>query len=237
MLTIGIAGLSVAIDHRYPYLDRLCAGYETSAAPDFTVTVTEGMIAAERAGSEKTSPDCTPGYLEGLAAARAIARRLPAYDALLFHAAVIELDGEAIAFTAPSGTGKSTHIRNWRRAYGESVGIVNGDKPILRFSPDGKLWAYGTPWSGKEGWNRNLGFPLKAVVFLARGKTDRAYPIPREDAVLPLLHQILLDEDPATVATTLELADRMLASVGLYRLECTPDVASAYAAKEAIFGK
>ena len=237
MLTIGIAGLSVAIDHRYPYLDRLCAGYETDAAPDFTVTVTEEMIAEERARATEPTAGATPGYLEGLAASREIARVLPSYDALLFHAAVIELHGEAIAFTAPSGTGKSTHIRNWRRAFGDEVGIVNGDKPILRFSSDGKLWAYGTPWSGKEGWNRNIGFPLRAVVFLARGKTDRAYPISREDAVLPLLGQVLLDGDPANVAATLELSDRMLGSVGLYRLECTPDVASAFVARDAVFGK
>ena len=236
MLIVGIAGLVIGIEHRYPYLAKHCAAYLTEGEPDFTVTVTEEMIEAERAKAEQVPAGATEGYFESLAAARAIAHRLPSYSAFLFHAAVIEYKGEAVAFTAPSGTGKSTHIKNWRRAFGAEVNIVNGDKPVLRFSEDGTLTAYGTPWSGKEGWSRNVGRPLKAVVFLERGKEDRIVPLSPADAALPLMNQILLESDPETVGETLSLADRMLGTVGLFRLACTPDVGSAAVAKEAIFG-
>ena len=237
MLTVGIAGLTVGIEHRYSYLDRQCAAYRTEGEPDFTVAVTEEMIADERERAGTLPDGVTAGYLESLAAARLISHRLSDYAAFLFHAAVIEYRGEAIAFTAPSGTGKSTHIKNWKRAFGADVDVVNGDKPILRFSPDGTLTAFGTPWSGKEGWSRNVGRPLKAVVFLERGKENRVAPLSPADAALPLMNQILLENDPKTVGETLSLADRMLNTVGLFRLACTPDVESAVVAKEAIFGK
>ena len=236
MLIVGIAGLVIGIEHRYPYLEKRCAAYLTEGEPDFTVTVTEEMTEAERAQAEQVPANATAGYFESLAAARTIAHRLPAYAAFLFHAAVIEYKGEAIAFTAPSGTGKSTHVRNWKRAFGADVDIVNGDKPVLRFSEDGTLTAYGSPWSGKEGWSRNVGRPLKAVVFLERGKEDRIVPLSPADAAIPLMNQILLESDPETVGETLSLADRMLGTVELFRLACTPDVGSAAVAKKAIFG-
>ncbi|MBP5610394.1 MAG: hypothetical protein J6X72_03550, partial [Clostridia bacterium] len=208
MLIVGIAGLVIGIEHRYPYLAKHCTAYQTDGTPDFTVTVTDKMIEDELARAETIPEGVTPGYLESLAVARAIAHWLPGYDAFLFHAAVIEYKGEAIAFTAPSGTGKSTHIKNWTRAFGADVDIVNGDKPILRFGSDGTLTAYWTPWAGKEGWSRNVGRPLKAVVFLERGKEDRVVPLSPADAALPVMNQILLESDPETVAETLALADR-----------------------------
>ena len=40
-------------------------------------------------------------------------------------------------FTAQSGTGKSTHIKLWKKHFGKDVDIVNGDKPIVRVFNDG----------------------------------------------------------------------------------------------------
>lgn len=234
MLTIRLANLLIGIQHTYPHLERQCAAYLAEGTPDFTVTVTEEMVEAELARA-KDAP--TPGYCESLCAYREIARLLPAYDALLFHAAVIECAGAAYAFTAKSGTGKSTHIRLWRRVYGDQVQIVNGDKPILRFSPDGRLYAYGTPWCGKEGWQRNVGVPLRAIVFLERGDTDRITDLPTSDAVLPLMNQIVLGNNPEEISMTLEMADRVLAATETKRLICTPQESAARVAYSALIGE
>ena len=43
---------------------------------------------------------------------------------------LISFDGQGIAFAAPSGTGKTTHIKLWQRLYGDRVEIINGDKPL-----------------------------------------------------------------------------------------------------------
>lgn len=236
MLIVGIAGLVIGIECRYSYLEKRCAAYATEGTPDFTVSVTDAMIEEEKARAIEVPAGADDGYFESLCAARGIAHRLPTYGAFLFHAAVIEYKGEAIAFTAPSGTGKSTHIKNWKRAFGVDVGIVNGDKPILRFESDGTLVAYGSPWAGKEGWNRNVGRPLRAIVFLERGGKNTIHPLSPADAALPVMNQILLESDPETVDATLSLADRMLSTVKLYRLACTPDVDSALVAKNGIFG-
>ncbi len=235
MLTVlSLADLVVGIEHTHTHIAKQCAAYTAEGTPDFTVTVTQEMIARERAAV--TEPSVSDGYCESIAAYREIARRLPAYGALLFHAAVIEVDGKAFAFTAQSGTGKSTHIRFWRSVYGERVGIVNGDKPILRFGEDGVLRAYGTPWSGKEGWNRNIGVPLSSIVVLKRGESDRILPLDKGDAVSHLLGQILLGDGADEVLTTLVMLDRVLAAVDTRLLYCTPTEEAARVAFAALVG-
>lgn len=54
-------------------------------------------------------------YLERLALMRKIADHLPEHNCFLMHGAVISVQGDGYLFTAPSGTGKSTHVslRHW----------------------------------------------------------------------------------------------------------------------------
>ena len=165
MLYIRIAELNICIENKYDYLEKLCREYtiEKPENVDMTVSVSDEQIAQEMSIAET---EVTAGYAEGVCAYREICKRLPVeFGAYLFHSAVIEYGGDGFAFAAKSGTGKSTHIKLWRRRFGEGVHVVNGDKPILRFE-NGKLYAYGTPWCGKEGWQTNTRVPLKALCFL-----------------------------------------------------------------------
>lgn len=50
---------------------------------------------------------------------RLIAEKLAPLRRVLFHSCVVEYEGRAFAFTARSGTGKSTHARLWMRYLGD----------------------------------------------------------------------------------------------------------------------
>ena len=78
-----------------------------------------------------------------------ICDRMPFYDMFLMHAAVVAVDGVAYIFTAPSGTGKTTHTMLWKKHFGDRAVIVNGDKPLIRLQ-GGKVYVCSTPWKGKE---------------------------------------------------------------------------------------
>lgn len=69
-------------------------------------------------------------YLETLAVYRKIVTRLVFSDILLIHGSAIAVDGKAYLFTAPSGTGKSTHTRMWREYFKDRAVMVNDDKPL-----------------------------------------------------------------------------------------------------------
>ena len=71
---------------------------------------------------------------------------------LEMHAAVVvkETDGEHLGylFLGHSGTGKSTHARQWLQAFPDAW-LLNDDNPILRIMDNGEVHVYGSPWSGK----------------------------------------------------------------------------------------
>ncbi len=52
------------------------------------------------------------------------------------HGAVVSWKQEGYIFTAPSGTGKTTHVRLWKEHLGPDVEIINGDKPVLEVGED-----------------------------------------------------------------------------------------------------
>lgn len=158
-----------------------------------------------------------------------------AHDAFLMHCAVIEYEGRGYAFSAPSGTGKTTHIRLWKQVFGaDRVIVVNGDKPILRLI-DGVFYAYGTPWCGKEGYNTNTRVPLAALCFVTRGAENRIRPMTAEEAIPHLFSQIMV-VDSSDLARQMELADALLCSVPCYLLACNVSPAAAEVAYRGMRG-
>lgn len=100
------ADISFTLDARYPWLEEQCREYETEpGAKSIRIAVTEEEIDRENVFKEAYSR----GYLESLAVYRKISEAVLDYDAFLFHCSAVAVDGEAYLFTAPSGTGKSTH--------------------------------------------------------------------------------------------------------------------------------
>ena len=231
MFTIKIAEIAIGIENRYSYMESYSKDYIIAdATPEFTVSASDEEIAYEQSISPHKLP---PDYVETIVIYRKIAEILPQYDALVFHGAVIEYNGEAYAITAHSGVGKTTHIRLWLEEFGEAVKILNGDKPILRII-DGCVYACGTPWRGKENYGINSMRPLRAIAFLGREKVNLSKKIESRDAVMRFMNQIYINRKSASaLSETMRLADRILESVNLYDLKCNMDREAARVAHRA----
>ena len=107
----------------------------------------------------------------------------------------------------------------WQSRFGESVRVINGDKPILRLV-DGRFLAYGTPWCGKEGMRINASVPLDAVCFLERSENNFIEKIDASGAILKVMKQIILPTDEETLDSLFPLIEKMLLCVPTYRLGC-----------------
>lgn len=228
-----LAGLTVEISSLYEKVHTLCAAYRTEEAgtPDIAVCITQPDIDLEQVKSARElaleghpAVRYSDVYLETLAVYRQIAERMPFFDRFVFHGSVVAVDGVAYLFTAKSGTGKSTHTRLWRELLGERAVMVNDDKPILQVEKDG-VFVYGTPWDGKHRLSNNIVVPLKAVCILERAEENRIREISRAEAMPMLLQQAYRPADPAALARTLQLIDRM--NVKFYRLSCNMDLSAA----------
>lgn len=236
--TYGFAGMVVEVASLHGDVHELCRGYRCGGSPDLRVRTTQADIDREReraARPGRPAPRASDGHLEGLAVHRQIAELMPAHGAFVLHGSAVAVDGVAYLFAARSGTGKSTHARLWREMLGARAVMVNDDKPLVRVG-DGGVTVYGTPWDGKHRLSRNVAVPLRAVCLLARAGEDHIERVPAARAYPALLRQVYRPADPAALAATLALLDRLVERVGLWRLGCTMGAGAARVSYEAMRG-
>ncbi len=229
-----IAGLTVDFQNQYSHLEMLCKDYlcQDNSLPEITIRVSQEEIEKENTLSQGQFP---PGYLESICAYRRFCLEMLKFDGMFFHSAVIQVNGKGIAFSAVSGTGKTTHLRLWQEMLGEELTIVNGDKPIVRYE-DGIPYAYGTPWAGKENLHTNTKTPLTDICFLERSAHNFVEPLQPGDCIAPFMQQIVRPNTPFAAMKTLELADKLLKDCRLWRLGCNMEIDAAQTAYTAIFG-
>ncbi|MBQ8741472.1 MAG: hypothetical protein IJY79_08005 [Clostridia bacterium] len=214
-LDILLADLKINIEHSYDFMPEFCKKYISSFdTPDITAKTDEKSVLKEK----EMVPSAPIEICESLCIYRSIGEQLPRFDRFVFHGAAIEYDGKAYLFTAPSGTGKTTHINLWKHYLDGKVDIINGDKPIIRVGEASTV--YGTPWAGKEGYQRNASAPLKAICILKQGKTNNITRLDKKDAVNHLMRQVYLPHDPVSLSKTLALLGLMIENIPVYILQC-----------------
>lgn len=219
-MIVRIADLNIDIQHQYDFITEYCKDYlkVDAEAMDIKFRITEDDMKAEQ-GFESVANGTYP-YLESIAALRKIGEQLPLHDRLLLHGASISFaDQGAFLFTAPSGTGKSTHIRLWREYLGDKVTVVNGDKPMIKIEED-SVTIYGTPWAGKEGWQNNCSAGLKGICFVERGKENSISRLAPLDCLNKIFSQVYMPGNGEAAGKTLELIEKLLMSVPAYLLKC-----------------
>ena len=148
--------------------------------------------------------------------------RLPAFDAFWMHAVLIEMDGAGYAITAPSGYGKSTQGRLWLKAFPDQARIINGDNPIIRREGH-EFIAYGTPFCGKEGYQVNIGVPLKGFCYLKHGETNFIRRMDSTVAFAQLLREYQCRFTAEYQERHMELLQQFVETVPVYVLTCNLD--------------
>ena len=233
MFVIHLCGLNIELDNRYALVETLCRDYiaggngsdgTSDGEVAFRVRVGQEDLARYRAECARPMSDAE---CESALLYRAICGRMPAYDAMLLHAAVVTVDGRGYAFSAARGVGKTTHLRAWQSMLGDRMTVVNGDKPLVRRAPDGHWWVYGTPWCGKEGEQTNIGCPLNAVCMLERGQSNVICPASDVDAAAGLLEATVLPPTESLRERMAVLVGALVRDIPIFRLSCLPDRSAA----------
>lgn len=222
MFNLKMADFNILIKNKYPYIEKMCKDYITADKDfDFLISVSDEEINAEK------TDDCFPcGYLESLAIYRKIAEEIISRDGFLLHGVVLQTEGRGVALCAKSGTGKSTHASLWLRYLGDKCEIINGDKPLIRIK-DGKAIAYGTPWCGKEGINKNKKTALCAICFIERGKENEIKEIEKSEVFPRLTTQVYVPKNGEKMLKTLDLINDFINSARFYVLRCNTDISAA----------
>ena len=156
-------------------------------------------------------------------------------DTLAIHSSCIVCQDKAVLFLGESGMGKSTHTRLWREHVPGAV-LLNDDSPMIRIE-DGKVWAYGSAWSGKTPCYKNERYELAACVRLSQAPANAI----RKLSVLQAygaLHPSCAPEfayDDALYDEVSRIISCILSVVPFYHLACLPDREAALLSYKTIF--
>ena len=232
MPTYKIADLFVQMDsfgrtvrQAAPYSSYLCG----DAAPDMTIT-----SAAEELRLK--NPHLSLEDCEYLSTGGSFYRQLVRFHGIMLHASCVVVDGKAYLFSAPCGTGKSTHVQLWLRLFGDKAYILNDDKPALRVL-DGKVFVYGTPWSGKNDCSRNAKAELGGIAVVKRAAENSMRVLPAEEAVFALLNQTARSIHPELMNCLMDNIEAIVSAGKIYELSCNMDISAAKLSYETMSGK
>ena len=220
-LTVEMDSFGRAEDHARPYM------IDFEGEPDI-------RIEADWTPWKERTPNLSDATYEYLATGKSFYTQLLNFDGIMVHSSALVLDGKAYLFSAPCGTGKSTHVSLWRRVFGdERVRVLNDDKPALRMI-DGVWYAYGTPWSGKTAQNLNICAPLAGIAMIERSETNEIVPFGGVRAAHELMEQTARPPSAESRAKLLELMNSLLEKVPVWKLKCTPTVDAALVSQKAM---
>ncbi len=181
---------------------------------DFCISVPDDVLKRKiELLPQLTADECYYVYM-----GEAFYYKLLNHNGVLLHASCIEKDGVAYLFSAKSGVGKSTHTHLWMKKFPD-VRMINDDKPAVRLI-DGKYYACGTPFSGKNDESANAVVPIKAIVFLERDTDNSISRILPQSAISLFMAQTIRPSRADTMDKLLTVLDGVLKNVPLYKLKC-----------------
>lgn len=156
-------------------------------------------------------------------------RQLLLRHGCVLHASFIDVGGEAILFTGPSGIGKSTQARLWVEHEGAEV--INGDRALLR-KRDGRWHAFGYPCCGTSGICLDRTLPLRAVVMLSQAAENRVSVPSAAEKVRALTAAMeLYPWDRREIDMAMSVAMDLASGVPIVKLACRPDAGAVEALK------
>jgi len=149
----------------------------------------------------------------------ALERHMIRRDQMLLHCAYTEYQGEAILFSAPSETGKTTQANLWEKYRGSRT--VNGDRSLLG-KIGGRWTAQGWPVCGSSEVCHNESIPIRAIVMLSQAKENHARRIGGREAFVQIYSQITVNRwNREDSNHTMDLLMDLLGQVPVYHLGCT----------------
>ena len=229
----NIAGLTVKME---------CSGrtklraipYQCSPVSNIDIEIpTQRIRKTCQIWKEQFFPNDSDEIIEYTATGSLFGLYLLQHSGLILHASAIVVNNKAYLFTAHSGTGKSTHTTLWLNHFGDKAFILNDDKPAIRYI-DGKWYAYGTPWSGKNDINRNCRAELAGIAVLERAEENSIERYDGVDAIFAILSQVNRTKEPEHRIKMMELLDNLITQVPIWKLKCNMDPDAALVSYQAM---
>lgn len=230
-----IAGIKVGMETHDGKLRRQAQEYlsDFEGEPEIKIALTDEFILKK----QQENPHLSFESCEYIWSCFDFCSKMLDFDGFMLHASAVAYENKAYVFSAPSGTGKSTHTALWQKVFGEEKArIINDDKPAIKLCDD-EILVCGTPWSGKTDKNKNIAVPLGGICFLERGNENEIKELTPKDAIYKILNQTLRPLGEENMVKLLELINKVLIRSKAYSMKCNISDEAAIVAYEKMSGK
>lgn len=140
-------------------------------------------------------------------------------NAFVLHSASIIWKDQAILFSAPSGTGKSTQADLWKK-HENAIGF-NGDRNLLYYD-QGQWFVCGFPWHGSSLDCINVQVPLRSIVIVRQAKVDQIVELSPIMKYQCIYSEVTLNRwNKEHVEKINQLIDLLIDQADLIQLNCT----------------
>lgn len=219
MSVYDIAGLRVEIKNEKGRTEKQATPYlsqnQSGENVDIVIDVDEKRVLSAMEGHPELVQDDWEYMLTG----SDFYTELIKYNGILLHSSCVVVDDKAYAFSADSGTGKSTHTELWLKHFGDRAYILNDDKPAIRLI-DGRVYACGTPWSGKYDYSVPKNVELAGICFLERSEENWIRKADTGRAVFNIFSQTVRKLNRDKMDNLFDVLEELFAKVPLFEMGC-----------------
>lgn len=146
-------------------------------------------------------------------------RRMNQYKNYVLHSSYIVYQNQAVLFSAPSGTGKSTQADLWKKY--RDAEIINGDRTLLS-KEDDRFFADGWPVCGSSEICHNRRYPLKAIVMLDQGPINEIKELSNIEKTKRLIKEITINYyNQEYLDNALKFIEQLIKETPIINLSCT----------------
>lgn len=212
---IKIAEVVFAVSANFIETQNYFSDFITSEPEEVVITLPIEEIGA----FNEKMPDFTLEMCERAVLKYKVDCSLVSFGAFPFHASALSYKGKGYIFTALSGVGKSTHSRLWKEQFGDSVVIINDDRPYLKVTSSGVI-VCSHPQSGKHGIYTNTTCKLNAICKIVRDESNHIKKVPKASFFPFMVQQSFTLDTPELTAKIIKLIKDVLNKVIVYEIHC-----------------
>ncbi len=137
------------------------------------------------------------------------------------HSASILYRDKAWLFSAPSGTGKSTHADLWNRYL--NTKLINGDLNLLAYENETPV-VHGIPWCGTSEIFDTSSYPLGGIILLKQAPTESIKELTEDEKQLLISQRFISPSWTADLFDkNLQVAEKIASNSLICRLYCTKE--------------
>ena len=150
----------------------------------------------------------------------------------MLHSASIYYQNKAWLFSAPSGTGKSTHAGFWKDLY--KTPILNGDLNLISIQHSQPL-VWGTPWCGSSQIYTTGSYTLGGIILLKQHSENMLQELTIDEQQLILMQRFISPTwTEEMMDYCLDFSGKLVELILVLRLLCTNEPSAVHVMKQFI---